>query len=173
MICPRCQAQLPEGSVACNKCGLSFQYQQPVLLYKPPAKPKNTKKTVIIVLSSIFGSILLICIIALIYVYRPQKIDYGDEKAFEQALNAGKNVDGKIVKFKIREYATPPAGYNLHAGKHLNFISFTNPGVSTGDTITVKVKRVQHTTEEHKDIWSIWYSIVRNGKETDETIYSD
>ena len=46
MICPRCQAQLPEGSVACNKCGLSFQYQQPVLLYKPPAKPKNTKKTV-------------------------------------------------------------------------------------------------------------------------------
>jgi hypothetical protein len=77
----------------------------------------------------------------LIISYLPKEIDYGDAESFEKALNDGVNVDGKIVKFKVREYATPVAGYNLHAGKHLNFISFSNPGVSTGDTIIVKVKR--------------------------------
>lgn len=28
MICPRCQNQLPDNSIACNRCGMQFQYQQ-------------------------------------------------------------------------------------------------------------------------------------------------
>ena len=176
IICPRCQNQLPDNSVACNRCGLMFNYQpQPQLQQATPIQPTQPKKgstlkLVLGILGAIFGSILLALIISVAILYAPKNIDYGDETAFEDALNSGTNVTGKIVRFKVREYATPPAGYNLHAGKHLNFVSFTNPGVSTGDTITVKVTKVQSSGD---GIWSIWYKKVKNGKETSSTIKSD
>ena len=169
MICPRCQNQLPDGSVACNKCGLSFQYQQPVLMYKPLAKPKKKKKTVIIVLSSVFGTVLLIFIIAMLCLYRPQKIDYGDAAAFEKALNDGENVVGKVVRFKVDDFKATHAGYNLWAGEHLNFLSYRKTIYSKGDIATVKVTKIENNNGK----WGIWYKIVRNGKETDKTICSD
>lgn len=175
MICPKCQNQLPDYSVACNRCGLVFQMPQQQPQPVPPVQPVQPKKgstlkLVLGIIGSVIGTILLVIIIAIAVSYIPKNIDYGDETAFEDALNSGVNVTGKIVRFKVREYATPPAGYNLHAGKHLNFVSFTNPGVSTGDTITVKVTKVQSSGD---GIWSIWYKKVKNGKETSSTIKSD
>lgn len=42
MICPRCQNQLPEGSVACNRCGTSF-VQQEQNVQKQAAQDELTK----------------------------------------------------------------------------------------------------------------------------------
>lgn len=63
---------------------------------------------------------------------------------FESSLNAGKDMTGKKVRFKVTDYAPDSAfGYNLMGGKHLNFVSSRNPHVRKGQTITVKVKDVQ------------------------------
>lgn len=167
MICPRCQNQLPDNSVACNRCGYTFFNQATTKNIQN--EKKSIKKLVITLVSIILGSILLTILISLIIAYIPREIDYGDAKAFEQALNNRENVDGKIVKFKVESFRQPLAGYNLWAGEHLNFVSYRNPGVSTGDIIVIKVKRVQEIDGK----WRIWYKKVKNGKETDNTIYSD
>lgn len=170
MVCPNCKQQLPGGYMACPRCGISFvQNQYPPLQTQPPVK-KTTKPLIIGLAAGILGLLFIVFIVPVIYSYRPQKIDYGDETAFEKALNDGVNCTNKVVRFKVREFATPLAGYNLHAGKHLNFVSFSNPDVSTGDIITVKVTKV---SDMGKGIWQIWYKKVKNGKETDETIKSD
>lgn len=161
MICPRCQTQLPDNSNACNRCGLMFQQ---------PQQKKSVKKLIITLVSIIVGVIALSILIPLIISYIPKEVDYGDAESFEKALNDGVNVSGKVVKFKVSEYATPTVGYNLHAGEHLNFVSFRNPGCSKGDTYIAKVKRVH---ERENNIWEIWYKPIKNGKETKNTIYKD
>lgn len=71
------------------------------------------------------------------------KPDYEDVVAFESALDAGEDLIGKTVAFTVNELVPDSAfGYNLQAGEHLNFCSADNPGVKTGDTITVKVTEV-------------------------------
>lgn len=72
-----------------------------------------------------------------------KKADY-TEKTAESALNTGKNIEGKTVKFKVGEIKPNSSfGYNIETGKHLNFVDSTNPKVKKGDTVTVKVKKVQ------------------------------
>lgn len=62
---------------------------------------------------------------------------------FESALNEGKDMTGKKVRFKVTDYAPNSAfGYNLMGGKHLNFVSAKNPHVRKGQTIIVKVTDV-------------------------------
>lgn len=69
--------------------------------------------------------------------------DYTDAESFEKALNSGADLTGKIVQFKVIEIVPNSMfGYNLQAGEHLNFCSSRNPGVSVGDTVTVKVKDI-------------------------------
>ncbi|MCR4937833.1 MAG: hypothetical protein K5987_06740, partial [Lachnospiraceae bacterium] len=47
-------------------------------------------------------------------------IDYGDAESFEAALNAGENLEGKIVRFNALELHPKSAvGYNVWAGEHL------------------------------------------------------
>lgn len=71
-----------------------------------------------------------------------KKADYTAAKA-ETALNAGKDIEGKTVSFTVKEVVPDSAfGYNLEAGKHLNFTSSENPKVKKGDKVTVKVKKV-------------------------------
>lgn len=71
-----------------------------------------------------------------------KKPDYTAAKA-ETALNAGKDIEGKTVSFTVKEVVPDSAfGYNLEAGKHLNFTSSENPKVKKGDKVTVKVKKV-------------------------------
>ncbi|WP_262314812.1 hypothetical protein [Lacticaseibacillus parakribbianus] len=69
--------------------------------------------------------------------------DYPTAAKAEAALNAGKKLEGKTVTFKVLKVEPRSAfGYNLEAGKHLNFASAKNPGVKKGATVTVKVKKV-------------------------------
>jgi len=73
------------------------------------------------------------------------KPDYTTEQ-FEAALNKGDNVDGKTVSVKVDKLVPNSAfGYNIEAGKHLNFVSTDNPNVKKGDTVILKVTKVAST----------------------------
>lgn len=64
---------------------------------------------------------------------------------FESDLNAGKDMTGKKVRFKVTDYAPDSAfGYNMMGGKHLNFVSLKNPHVRKGQMVTVKVTAVEN-----------------------------
>ena len=70
--------------------------------------------------------------------------DYENASDFEEALNDGIDMVGKIVYFEVREIRPDSAfGYNLIAGEHLNFCSTENPGVEVGDGLTIKVTEVR------------------------------
>ena len=67
-------------------------------------------------------------------------IDYNDAVSFENALNDGTKVKGKIVQFYVEEYVPNSIlGINCHAGEHLNFLFNNELDVETGDTIVVEV----------------------------------
>ena len=69
--------------------------------------------------------------------------DFKDAESFEKALNAGQDLKGKTVTFKVDEVNSDTAfGYALYAGEHLNFYSEKAPGVKAGETITVKITEV-------------------------------
>jgi len=71
------------------------------------------------------------------------KPDY-TTKQFEAALNKGENLEGKTVSVKVSKLVPNSAfGYNIEAGKHLNFVSDDNPNVKKGDKIVVKVKKIK------------------------------
>jgi hypothetical protein len=184
MICPGCQNQLPDGSVACNKCGLMFNYQpqpQQQMYQQPyqqsqyqntsPAQPKKSiKKLVIGLVCGIIGLLVIAIAIPLIIMSLPKEIDYGDAESLEAALNDGDDCVGKIVKFKVTEVKPNSFfGYNLWAGEHLNFVSSSNPGVKKGGTITVKITKVDSTLGS----WMIRYKRVNNASEGKNTIKSD
>lgn len=74
-----------------------------------------------------------------------KKADYTARTA-EAALNSGKNIEGKTVKFKVQKLEPNSTfGYNMETGKHLNFVSNSNPNVKKGDTVFLKVKKVSST----------------------------
>lgn len=100
-------------------------------------------------MKKLLKSIALLCaVLSLTFVVSgcgQAKPDY-TAKTAEAALNDGKDLEGKTVKFEITEYEPASAfGYNMETGKHLNFISQDNPKVEKGDTVTVKVKKVTST----------------------------
>lgn len=91
------------------------------------------KKLIITLLSAL--SLLLI-----LTACGTKKPDYTARTA-ESALNAGKNIDGKTVRFKVNKLEPSSAfGYNMQTGKHLNIKSTDNPKVKVGETVTVKIK---------------------------------
>lgn len=96
-------------------------------------------------------------------------IDYGDDISFEEALNNGENLEGKIVQFKALELHPQSArGYNIWAGEHLNFISSRNPDVKEGDVLTVKAT----TIESSLGSWFITYEKVDNAEVGETTIFA-
>ena len=69
-------------------------------------------------------------------------IDYKTAAAFEAALNSGKNVVGKVVRFSIHAVHPDSAlGFNCWAGEHLNFISDAPFDVKAGDILTVRITK--------------------------------
>lgn len=73
------------------------------------------------------------------------KADYTEAQA-EKKLNAGDDIKGKTIKIKVQKLDPKSAfGYNIQAGKHLNFVSNENPNVKKGDSLIVKVKKVEST----------------------------
>ena len=94
-------------------------------------------------------------------------IDYGDAESFEKALNAGENLEGKVVRFTALEFHPDSAvGYNVWAGKHLNFISSRNPDIKAGDTVVVRTSEITSSLGS----WFIKYEKVDNAEVTDATI---
>lgn len=74
------------------------------------------------------------------------KPDYATAEDAEAALNAGKVLEGKTVRFRVNDLRPKSAfGYNLETGEHLNFVSSHNPKVKVGDVVIVKVKEVTST----------------------------
>ena len=96
-------------------------------------------------------------------------VDYGDAEAFEAALNAGENLEGKIVRFKVSEFhPTSEWGYNLWAGEHLNFVSSRNPDIKEGDEVVVKATLIESVSGS----WKISYEKIANAVDDEHTIYS-
>lgn len=94
-------------------------------------------------------------------------IDYADAESFEMALNAGENLEGKIVQFEALELHPDSAmGYNVWAGEHLNFISSRNPDIKAGDLVVVKCEVI----ESLMGSWYIKYEKVDNAVIADSTI---
>lgn len=84
--------------------------------------------------------------------------DFENAASFEAALNNGEDLIGKTVKITVDELVPDSAfGYNIQTGEHLNFCSPTNPGVSVGDTLTVKVTEVASMLGSYV----IYYEIVK------------
>lgn len=98
-------------------------------------------------------------------------IDYGDAESFEAGLNEGKNLEGKVVRFVVKEFhPQSKLGYNVWAGEHLNFVSSGNPGIQEGDTMTVRVTKIENLLGS----WIIDYEKVDNGVMGEDTItYSE
>ena len=96
-------------------------------------------------------------------------IDYGDAESFEAALNEGKNLEGKVVRFIAGEFhPDSKLGYNVWAGEHLNFVSSRNPDIQEGDTVTVRTI----TVENMMGSWVINYEKVDNAVVGEDTISS-
>ncbi|URZ86622.1 hypothetical protein [Floricoccus penangensis] len=73
------------------------------------------------------------------------KYDY-TETQFEDKLNAGDDLTGKTVEVKVAKLVPNSAfGYNIEAGKHLNFVSPENPNVKEGDSVILKTEKVAST----------------------------
>ncbi len=97
-------------------------------------------------------------------------IDYADAESFEAALNAGENLEGKVVRFVAGEFHPDSAlGYNVWAGEHLNFVSSRNPDIKEGDIVTVRAL----TIESAMGSWIINYEKVDNAEITEATITSN
>ncbi|SCY77274.1 hypothetical protein SAMN02910292_02866 [Lachnospiraceae bacterium XBB2008] len=119
--------------------------------------------------SRVIGVLTLLVMIMGLYGCGISKtpIDYGDAEAFEAALNAGENLEGKVVRFTALEFHPDSAsGYNVWAGEHLNFISSRNPDIKAGDTVVVRAD----TIESIMGSWFITYEKVPNAEMTDATI---
>lgn len=96
-------------------------------------------------------------------------LDYGDASAFEKALNAGENLEGKTVQFEAMElHPDSASGYNVWAGEHLNFISSRNPDIKAGDIVTVRATEIESALGS----WLIKYEKVDNAQIGDTTIFS-
>lgn len=96
-------------------------------------------------------------------------IDFGDDKAFEAALNTGENLEGKVVRFSVDELHPQSAyGYNIWSGEHLNFVSSRNPGYKEGEQAVVRATVI----ESNLGSWIIQYEKVEDGVITDQTISS-
>lgn len=102
--------------------------------------------------------------------YAEAYIDFGDEAVFEQALNDGEIVNDKIVSFEVMEiHPNSSLGFNLWAGKHLNFVSSSPIETSPKDILTVRVKDVKSSLGS----WIITYEVVSDAIQGPETRYYD
>ncbi|MBR6156988.1 MAG: hypothetical protein IKQ27_08515 [Lachnospiraceae bacterium] len=76
--------------------------------------------------------------------------DYNDAASFENALNNGENVVGKIVTFNVLAISPDTEfGFNLWSGDHLNFCSQEIWDVQRGDELTVKIQSVANVGDSY------------------------
>jgi hypothetical protein len=70
-------------------------------------------------------------------------VDFKTAAEFESALNSSQDTIGKVVTFTV-DNVVPDGelGYTVWAGEHLNFISTEVLNWKTGESHTVKIKKV-------------------------------
>ncbi|PPA67006.1 hypothetical protein [Lactococcus lactis] len=70
-------------------------------------------------------------------------VDFKTAAEFESALNSSQDTTGKVVTFTV-DNVVPDGelGYTVWAGEHLNFISTEVLNWKSGETHTVRVKKV-------------------------------
>ena len=86
-------------------------------------------------------------------------VDYNNAEDFEAALNSGKNVAGKVVRFSVNAVHPDSAlGFNCWAGEHLNFICDTPFDVEAGDTLTVRVTKFNTILRS----WEVHYELLKH-----------
>lgn len=96
-------------------------------------------------------------------------IDYMDAESFENAINNKTKVKGKVVQFYVLEYAPNSLlGINCHAGEHLNFLFETEPDVSAGDTVIVRVSE-EPTQIFLLESWKVPCEFLEISKKADKT----
>jgi predicted RNA-binding protein with TRAM domain len=94
------------------------------------------------VLVGLLSSFMVLLLLAGCGSNKTVKADY-TTKQFETALNKGDNLEGKTVSVTVNKLVPNSAfGYNIEAGKHLNFVSPDNPNVKKGDKLILKVTKV-------------------------------
>lgn len=99
------------------------------------------------------------------------ELDYNDSSSFEKALNSGKEVKGKTVKFDVKNYVPDSAmGINCWSGEHLNFISDNELDVKTGDII---IGRVKEEPSSFLGSWKIKYDVIEIQGETQKNDMSE
>lgn len=95
-------------------------------------------------------------------------LDFSDAESFEKALNEGKKVKGKIVRFAANDYKPDSVlGINIWGGEHLNFIVDKEYDVNAGDIVTGRV-----TKEASKTLfgsWKIAFEVLEIEKRSNET----
>ena len=70
--------------------------------------------------------------------------DYTTQEA-EAALNDGDDLEGKTVEITVDAYEpSGTLGYTIQTGEHLNVVSNENPKVKVGDTLVVKINKVEN-----------------------------
>lgn len=93
-------------------------------------------------------------------------IDFADAESFEAALNAGENLEGKVVQFTAGGFHPDSAmGYDVWAGEHLNFISSSHPNIAQGDTVVARATKIENVLGS----WVIAYERVDNGEVDEHT----
>lgn len=93
-----------------------------------------------------FAAVVLVASVVLLCgcATKEYSVDFDSAETFEAALNRGENLVGKTVKFTADElHPQSVFGYNIFAGKHLNFVSSENPDVREGDIVTAKITKVE------------------------------
>lgn len=104
-----------------------------------------------------FTSIIPLALVFMITGCKNTTPDYDTAEKFEAALNEGVDCSNKIVSVIVKDLAPNSAfGYNVMAGKHLNFVDSHNPNVKIGDTFTVKTKEIQSIFGS----WIISYNLI-------------
>ncbi len=122
---------------------------------------RKFKKSISIILACVVMSTFLAC------GAKKETINYGNAEAFEAALNAGENLEGKIVQFKIVDIKPKSEiGFDIWAGEHLNFVSEDSKDVKKGDTMVVRATKIGSALGS----WIIKYEVVDNAEKNDSTI---
>ena len=87
-------------------------------------------------------------------------IDFEDVESFEDALNNGEDLTGKVVKFVVSDYRPVNIlGINCTGGEHLNFILEEEADIAVGDTLIGIVYEAAERVAIKKESWKIPFRI--------------
>lgn len=87
-------------------------------------------------------------------------IDFEDVESFEEALNNGEDLTGKVVKFVVSDYRPINIlGINCTGGEHLNFILEEEADIADGDTLIGIVYETAERVAIKKESWKIPFRV--------------